>query len=94
MHSRPSALDKSKAHESISGLGEAPILNASPADSTLSILYKGRIVIVSAVGSKNPGLKAVLVQTAKQILARYNPNRTHAGAVPGARAGLTCYDGH
>jgi hypothetical protein len=63
-------LDKSKAHESISGLGEAAILNASPADSTLSILYKGRIVIVSTVGSKNAGIKAALIQTARQILGK------------------------
>ena len=56
--------------ESIPGLGEAAVLVHSANDSSLSVLYHDRIVNVDATGSKNPGLRAALIATAKMVLAR------------------------
>lgn len=54
--------------EPVSGLGEAASFNKGPEDGTLSVLYHNKILLVSATHSKNPGLKAALIQAAKQAL--------------------------
>lgn len=56
--------------EPVAGLGETSLFFASPADSSVSVLYHAKILVVSAQGSKNPGLKAALIQTARQILGK------------------------
>jgi hypothetical protein len=56
--------------ETISGLGESNLFIASPTDSSISVLYHAKILTVGATGSKNPGLKAALVQAARQILGK------------------------
>jgi len=54
--------------EPVSGLGDAASYNKGPDDATLSVLYHNKILIVSATHSKNPGIKAALIQAAKQAL--------------------------
>jgi hypothetical protein len=56
--------------ETIPSLGEWNTLIASPADSSLYVLQHGYLLTLSASGSKNPGLKAALVQAAKQAIAK------------------------
>ena len=56
--------------ESIAGLGESAILVKGPTDSTLSVLYHDKILLVSATGSKNPGLRAALIDAARQALGK------------------------
>jgi len=56
--------------EPVAGLGETCLFLASPADSSVAVLYRARILLISAQGSKNPGLKAALVQAARQILGK------------------------
>jgi len=60
--------DPGHSLESISGLGEAAVLNKGPDDMTLSVLFHDKILIVSATGSKNPGVKAALIAAARQAL--------------------------
>jgi len=54
--------------EAVSGLGEGASFNKGPEDGTLSVLYHDKILLVSATHSRNPGLKAALIQAAKQAL--------------------------
>ena len=56
--------------ESTSGLGEQAVFNKGPEDLTLSVLYHGKILIVSATGSKNPGAKAAMIAAARQALPK------------------------
>jgi len=56
--------------ESISGLGEQAILVKGPEDLTLSVLYRDKILIVSTTGSKNPGLRAAMIDAARQALGK------------------------
>jgi len=59
-----------QSSESISGLGETSLFLASPTDSSIAILYHAKILVVGATDSKNPGLKAALIQAARQILGK------------------------
>jgi hypothetical protein len=63
-------MDKSQAPESISGMGDAAIFSASATESKVTILYHERLILVGTVSSKNPGVKAALIQTAKQIMGK------------------------
>jgi hypothetical protein len=56
--------------ESTTGLGEQAVFNKGPEDLTLSVLYHGKILIVSATGSKNPGVKAAMIAAARQALPK------------------------
>jgi len=56
--------------ESIPGLGESAVLVTSASDRSLSVLYHERIVNVDATGSKNPGVKAALINAAKVVLGK------------------------
>jgi hypothetical protein len=56
--------------EPVSGLGETSLYLTSPTDSSVAVLYHAKILMVSAQGSKNPGLKAALVQAARKILGK------------------------
>jgi hypothetical protein len=56
--------------ETIPSLGEWNTFIASPADASLYVLQHGYLVTLSASGSKNPALKAALVQAARQALGK------------------------
>jgi hypothetical protein len=63
-------MDKSQPSESISGIGEAALFSTSAMESKVTILYRERLILVGTVGSKNPGVKAALIQAAKQIIGK------------------------
>jgi hypothetical protein len=56
--------------ESVPGLGESSYYVTSSTESSVSILYRGKLIMVGAVGSTNPGLKAAILAQAKQFLAK------------------------
>jgi hypothetical protein len=62
--------DPGHAIEPIAALGEQAVFNKGPEDMTLSVLYHGKILIVSATGSKNPGAKAAMIAAARQALPK------------------------
>jgi hypothetical protein len=57
--------------ETIPSLGEWNTLIASPADTSLYVLQHGYLITLSASGSKNPALKASLVQAARQAMTKF-----------------------
>ena len=63
-------MDKSQTSESISGIGEAALFSASAMESKVTVLYRERLILVGTVSSKNPGVKAALIQAAKQIMGK------------------------
>jgi hypothetical protein len=62
--------DASETITSIAGLGEANFYRTSEQESSITILYHDKIVVVDAAGSHNPALKTALVQTARLILLK------------------------
>jgi hypothetical protein len=56
--------------ETISSLGEWNSFIASPTDTSLYVLQHGYLVTLTVSGSKNPALKADLIQAAKQAIAK------------------------
>ena len=67
---RVAQMDKSQTSESISGIGEAALFSTSAMESKVTVLYRERLILVGTVSSKNPGLKAALIQAAKQIMGK------------------------
>ena len=65
-----SSAEPRQTSEPVSGLGETSLYLTSPTDSSVAVLYHAKILMVSAQGSKNPGLKAALVQAARKILGK------------------------
>ena len=65
--SRP---ESGRTIEPISGLGESANFRVEPNQSSLSILYHGRILSVTTNGSKNPDPKAAIIEAARQILGK------------------------
>jgi hypothetical protein len=56
--------------EPVPGLGELSSFIHSATHSSLAVLFHGRILTLGVRNSANPELKAALVQTAKDMLAR------------------------
>ena len=56
--------------EQVPGLGQAAYYVAKSNESSVSFLYHGKIVMVGAVGSTNPGLKAAILAAAKQFATK------------------------
>jgi hypothetical protein len=54
----------------VPGLGQAGYYVTKGDESSVSILYHGKVVMVGAVGSTNPGLKAAILAAAKQFMAK------------------------
>jgi hypothetical protein len=62
--------DPGQTTEPAPGLGETGLYFTSPAESTVAVLYRAKVLTISVQSSKNPGLKAALVQAARQILGK------------------------
>jgi hypothetical protein len=62
--------DPGQTSQPVPGLGETSLFLSAPADSSVAVLYHGKILIVGATDTKNPGLKAALIQAARQILGK------------------------
>jgi hypothetical protein len=56
--------------EPVPGLGQAGYYVEKTNENSVSILYHGKVVMVGAVGSTNPGLKAAILAAAKQLMAK------------------------
>jgi hypothetical protein len=54
----------------VPGFGQAGYYVTSGTESSVSILYHGKIVMVGTVGSTNPGLKAAILAAVKQFMAK------------------------
>jgi hypothetical protein len=56
----------------VAGLGQQAVFStiAAPADSMLSILSGSKILVLDATGSKNPNIRAALIDAAKQLLGK------------------------
>ena len=56
--------------EPVPGLGDKCTLLASSTETAIFVLFHGKVLSLSAAGSKNPALKSALIAAAKQVLSR------------------------